>query len=235
MNTDLFSFSDANQNGGIGLMSSWTSHWQTSIWANDYQKAGTNAQKVTASLTAKTTTFGALSIGASGGRDSGIIPKRESFFDLDKGWKLRERGLIRGVEMGYTQHWYWYTTARILTLSETAVLYLPKEWTWSLKLTEAQSHFYGAGAEWHPAGMVRLGFPITDLKARRLSGATFFAVGTETFGSVDQIGRFASQTYGGTLLLDITRRQEITGYTAYQKRTNNRSETSFGFIYGIRF
>jgi hypothetical protein len=60
-------------------------------------------------------------------------------------------------------------------------------------------------------------------------------VGTEDFAQVDQIGSFASQTYGAGLRFRFTARQDITGYAAFQQRTQNRSETSFGFSYGIRF
>ena len=52
---------------------------------------------------------------------------------------------------------------------------------------------------------------------------------------VDQIGRFASQTYGGGLRFQFTARQDITGYAAYQKRTQDRNDTSFGLSYGIHF
>jgi hypothetical protein len=63
----------------------------------------------------------------------------------------------------------------------------------------------------------------------------FFAVGTEDFAQVDQIGSFASQTYGGGLCFRFTTRQDVTAYGAFQQRTQDRAQTSFGFSYGIRF
>ena len=52
---------------------------------------------------------------------------------------------------------------------------------------------------------------------------------------MDQIGSFASQTYGGELKLRLGNRQDITAYSFYQKRTQERTQTSFGLSYGIRF
>jgi tetratricopeptide (TPR) repeat protein len=234
-NTDLFSFAEANHQGGVALTSHWTPRWQTYVRATDYHLGAVNAQKANASVTVKTSSLGALTIGGSGARDNGIIPKTEAFFEYDKGWRLQPRGLMSGLEMVYTQHWYWYRTARILSISELAILYLPNEWTWSLRVSEARSQFYGVGSEWRPSGMAKLGFPIARLKQRQIKGSTFFAVGTETFGRIDQIGSFASQTFGGTLSFEFSRRQDVSGYTAFQKRTDNRSETSFGFSYGLHF
>jgi hypothetical protein len=137
--------------------------------------------------------------------------------------------------MVYTQHWYWYRTARILSIGGLTLFYLPNEWTWSLRVSEARSQFYGAGSEWRPSGMAKLGFPMARRKQRQLNGSTFFALGTETFPRIDQIGSFASQTFGGSVSWEFTRRQNVSGYAAYQKRTDNRSETSFGFSYGVHF
>jgi tetratricopeptide (TPR) repeat protein len=235
VNTDLFSFADANHQGDFALTSHWTPRWQTYVGTSDYHLAGVNAQKASGSLTAKMQRVGALTVGGSGSQDNGIIPKSEAFFEYDKGWRLRQRGLMRGLEMVCTQHWYWYRTARILSMSELAIFYLPNDWTWSLRVSEARSQFYGAGSEWRPSGMAKLGFPIARAKQQQLKGSTFFAVGTETFGRVDQLGRFASQTFGGGLSLGFTRRQDVGAYAQYQKRTGSRSETSFGFSYGIHF
>jgi len=143
--------------------------------------------------------------------------------------------LLRGVEIDYGQHWYWYTTARILTISGTTVLYLPREWSWTLAGTAARSEFSGTDAEWRPSGVTRLEFPIRAWDEHRLRGNLLFAVGTENFAHVDQIGRFSSQTYGGGLHLQLTARQDFTGYAGYQKRTQDRRQTTFGITYGIRF
>jgi len=235
LNTDLLSFANANHDEGVILSSAWTSHWRTTVGGNFYQRAGTDAGKFVAGLTGKLPTWGALTAGGAIGRDNGIIPKTEAFFDYDNGWKLPVNRLLRGVEIDYGQHWYWYTTARILTISGTTVLYLPREWSWALGGTAARSEFSGADAECRPSGVTRLEFPIRAWEEHRLRGDLLFAVGTENFAHVDQIGRFSSQTYGGGLHLQLTARQDLTGYAGYQKRTQDRRQTTFGITYGIRF
>jgi len=70
---------------------------------------------------------------------------------------------------------------------------------------------------------------------KRLSGNVLFAAGTENFAQVDQIGRFASQTYGAGLRFQITLQQDVTGFSSYQKRTQNRRDTAFGLSYGFHF
>jgi len=232
---DLFNFTDANHDEEVSLASQWTSHWRTRVAGASYQRAGTNAEKFVGSLTGKLANWGALTAGGATARDHGVIPKAEAFFDYDRGWRRGTNGLVRGWEIVYGQHWYWYTTARILTMNGTALFYLPKEWTWSLGLTGARSHFSGSGDEWRPSGMTKLGFPVAHWKERRLGGNILFAVGTENFAQLDQIGRFSSQTYGGGLRFQLTARQDVTGFAAYQRRTQGRTENSFGFTYGVRF
>ena len=235
VNNDLFSFTDANHDGGASLISRWTPRWRTSVAGSFYQRGGTDAGKFIASLTGNLAKLGALTLGGAAAHDNGVIPKSEAFFDFDHGWRLGESGPVRGVEFAYGQHWYWYTTARILTLNGMMIFYLPHGWTWSLGATGARSHFSGSGVEWRPSGTAKLGFPIAGRGERRLGGNLFFAAGTENFAQVDQIGRFSSQTYGGGLRFQLTARQDVTGFAAYQKRTHDRTETSFGFTYGIHF
>jgi hypothetical protein len=142
---------------------------------------------------------------------------------------------MRGVEIVYGQHWYWYQASRILTLSGSTIVYLPRECTLSLGATGARSAFSGIDAEWRPSGITRLGFPLAGWGPKRLSGSAFFAAGTENFAQVDQLGSFASRTYGGGLRFQITARQDVAGFGSYQKRTQNRTDTAFGLSYGIHF
>ena len=234
-NTDLFSFADANHNAGLTLTSRWTPHWGTMAAAEFYRWAGTDAEKLTASVTGKLSKVGALTLGGAGANDNGVVPRDEAFIGYSHGWKLRSDGEIRGVEADYDQHWYWYATARILTLNETIIFYLPGEFTWSLRLTGARSQFSDMSKEWRPSGFSRMSFPIVGGEERQLTGAILFGTGTENFARADQIGRFSSQTYGGSLRFQFTPSQDVTGIGAYQKRTEGRNATTFGISYGIRF
>jgi hypothetical protein len=78
-------------------------------------------------------------------------------------------------------------------------------------------------------------FPILGRERPRLGGNVFFAVGTENFASVDQVGHFSSQTYGGSLQLHLTERQYVRATTGYQRRTQDRAETNVDVTYGIHF
>jgi tetratricopeptide (TPR) repeat protein len=232
---DLFNFADANHNEWMSLNSQWTPRWSTGLAGSFYQRGGMDAGKFVGSVTRRQPKWGALTVGGATGHDNGVIPKSEAFFDLDRGWKTGEATFVRSVETIYGQHWYWYQSSRILTLTTTVITYLPREWTFSLAATSARSAFSGSGIEWRPSGIARLGFPIAGWGPHRLSGNVFFAAGTEDFGQVDQIGSFASQTYGGGLRYQITARQDLTGYGSYQKRTQDRTDTAFGLSYGIHF
>ena len=232
---DLFNFTSGNQGEWLSLVSHWSPHWTTSAAGNFYQIAGTPAGKFVGSVTGSMPHWGALTVGGATGHDNTVIPESEAFFEGDHGWRISESGVVRGVEITYGQHWYWYSTARILTLNENTLVYFPKDWLWSLGLTGARSHFPGTGVDWKPSGLSKIAFPIRKWGERRLSGNVFFAVGTEDFALVNEIGSFSSQTYGGGLRFQITARQDVTGYAAFQQRTQNRTDTSFGWSYGIRF
>jgi tetratricopeptide (TPR) repeat protein len=232
---DLLNFAGDNHDEWAILVSQWTPHWTTSVSGNFYQRGGAGAGKFVASVTRRQPKWGAVTAGGAMGHDNAVIPASEAFFDLDHGWKTSETHLLRAVEFIYGQHWYWYQSSRILALNGTAILSLPQECTLSLGATGARSAFSGTGAEWRPSGITRLGFPLARWREKRLSGNVFFAAGTENFAQVDQLGKFASQTYGAGLRLQMTPRQDVTGYAAYQKRTHNTADTSFGLSYGLHF
>ncbi len=232
---DLFNFASTNRDEWATLTSQWTPDWATSFAGNFYQRGGAGARKFVGSLTRRRPRWGAITMGGAIGHDNAVIPKSEAFFELDHGWKNGQTNFVRGVEIVYGQHWYWYQSSRILTLGGTTIVYLPRDWTVSLGAIGARSAFSGTDAEWRPSGITRLGFPLARWSVQRLTGNVFFAAGTEDFAQVDLIGRFASQTYGGGLRLRINARQDVTGSASYQKRTQDRTDTSFGFSYAIHF
>ncbi|MGB8473988.1 MAG: tetratricopeptide repeat protein [Candidatus Acidiferrum sp.] len=232
---DVFNFASANHDGWVSLVSKWTPHWTTSFAGSFYDRTGIGAGKFSGAVTGRLKRWGALTVGGSAGHDNGVIPKSEAFFDVDHGWKISEMNFLRGVEFVYGEHWYWYQSSRILTLSGTTIVYLPHEISFSLGATGARSSFSESGVGWQPAGMTWLKFPLLSWGEKGLSGNIFFAVGSEDFARIDQIGRFASQTYGGGLRFQLNARQDITGYGSYQKRSQGRTDISFGVSYGIHF
>jgi tetratricopeptide (TPR) repeat protein len=233
--TDFLSYTAANQGNWASLATRWSPVWATSVAANFYRRGGIGAQEFTANATAHVPRLGAVTAGGAVAHDNAVIPKSEAYFGLGHGWKTGEENLFRGVELDYGQHWYWYQAARILTLNGAAVIYFPREWSFSLAATGARSAFSGTGAEWRPSGSARLGFPLAAWRISQLSGNIFFAAGAENFATSDQIGRFSSQTYGGGLRFRFGERQDITCVASYQRRTQGRTDTYLGFSYGIHF
>jgi tetratricopeptide (TPR) repeat protein len=234
-NTDLFSFAGANQQEAINLISRWSNHWGTSFGGSFYRWAGANAQKLNASIAMNALRFGSVSVGGALARDVGVIPKNEVFYAYDRGWRFSHAGLLRGLETNFEQHWYWYSTAQVMTLNETTIAYFPRDWMWSLRLTGADSRFPGNQAQWRPAGFSKLAFPLKTFESRRVGGNIFFATGTENYSQVDQIGYFSSHTYGGGLHFQMAATQDISGFAGYQARTQGLTQTTFGLTYGIRF
>ena len=232
---DLLSYSPDFHHESVSVVSHWAAHWSTSVGGSLYQRSATEAESFCASITRQQPKWVALTVGGAVAHDNAVIPKSEAFFDLDHGWKTGETGFVRGVEFDYAQHWYWYQSARILALSGTTLFYLPADWTFSLRAAGARSAFSGTAPEWKPSGIGRLGFPLVRWEEKKLTGDLFFAAGTENFFTVDQIGSFASQTYGGDLRFHITARQDVAGFVGYQQRTQNRNDIMYGVGYGIYF
>jgi len=82
--------------------------------------------------------------------------------------------------------------------------------------------------------MTRLGFPITRWDERRLGGNVFYAVGQKLLRKWIRSGNFFAYLRR-RFALQLTAREDVTGFAAYQKRTQDRRQTSFGFTYGFRF
>src|SRR5712692_134463 len=224
-----------NEGQWASLFTRWTPLWSTNLGAGFYQQSGLFADKFVGSATLHAPSFAAITAGGAIADDNTVIPKSEAFFDFDRGVTNRDAKLLRGLELQYGQHWYWYQMARILTLNGVAILYLPRDWSLTFGATGARSAFSGTGVEWRPSGSTRLGFPLHAWGAAQLSGSVFFAVGTENFARSDQIGSFASQTYGGGFRFRFSSRQDVTFVSAYQRRTQGRTDTYSGLSYGIRF
>src|SRR6202035_4184845 len=97
VNTDLFNFTDANQDEGLTLISRWTPAWRTLIAFDCYHWGGTDAEKFVASLTRKLPKVGALTVGGAAGHDNSVIPRDEGFFDYDQGFRLSRTRFLHGL------------------------------------------------------------------------------------------------------------------------------------------
>ncbi len=231
VDTDSFNFAARAWTQTISLDSRWNTRWSTSFTGNFFQRFAADVGKFTGSATYRFTSADAFTAGGGAGHDQGIIARREAFFEYGHGFQLSETRFLRGLETSYRQQWLWFAQAQVLTVTGAVVAYLPREWTWSLALAGARSRFPGTGAEWRPSGRMRLDIPLHP----RLTGQLFYAVGTENFAQADQIGRFSARTYGGGVKLQLTSRQDLTGFVAHQERSQGKTQLSFGLSYGIHF
>ena len=233
--SDLFSFAGMSQQNEVSLSSRWSEHWATAFSQGVYTRDSVYASKFLASGTFSSRHGGALTVGTTVAHDNGIIPKNEAFFAYDRGFRITGAPVLRGLELIYGQHWYWYRSARVLGISQTAVLYLPRDWTWSLSVTAAKSHFGSIPSQWTPSESSKLQFPIFPSEKHRVDGNLLFACGREDFSQLDQVGSFSSHTYGGGLGFEIVKGQELKGFALYQTRTHHQTDLGFGAQYGIRF
>jgi tetratricopeptide (TPR) repeat protein len=229
---DLFNFTSNAGAVTVGLRSRLHERWTTAASTTLYRRFGHDLARFSTDAGYRLNSSNALRAGFAVGRHQGIIPKGETFLEYSHAFRtISKRGPIRGIEALYRQHWLWYRQTRVLVSTPGAVFYLPRDWIWSVQVSAARSHFAGRSASWSPSGMTRLSFPLR----RQVTGQVFYAVGTENFNQVDQIGRFSARTWGGGLRIRLAAGQELRGYVAYQNRSHDRTQTSFGLSYAIRF
>ncbi len=230
--TDAFNFADTATAQGMILISRWNSRWITEVAFNSYQRFGAEAYLATGRVSRKLGANDWVAVGGGVGHDEDVIARRTALVEYGHAFALGKTALVRGMELTVRHQWLWYSQSQVRAFTGSALLYLPRDWTWSLTVTAARSSFPVVGTEWQPSGNTRLSFPL-GLPALR--GTLGFALGTENFAKVDEIGRFSARTYSGGLRYQLTRTQDVGGYFAYQNRSQQRTQTSFGLTYGIRF
>lgn len=228
---DFFNYTDASKAVTLSLRSRLNPRWTGNIAGTFQNRFEQQTGRFLASISYQLDRHSSITVGGGAGRHRGVIPKGETFFEYNRGFNFGRQHFVRGVELTYGQRWLWFQDARILVLSPGAIFYLPKDFTWSVQIPVARSRFPGLAAQWRPSGITRLTFPVR----RTLTGNVFYAVGTENFAQVDQVGRFSARTWGGGVRHQFNARQDVTAYVLYQDRSQGRNQTSFGITYGIRF
>lgn len=229
--TDTFNYTDAATAQAINLTSRWNSRWTTSFAATSYQRFGADAYRLTARVSRKIGNGSWISLGGGGGHDEAVIPKRETSFEIGHAHRIPGKHFIRGIEVAYGQQWLWFAGSKVLVLSESNLLYLPRDWMLTVAASGARASFHVPQIDWTPSGSARLSIPLHP----RLRANFGFAVGTENFAKVDELGRFSARTYTGGVRFQFSRTQDIGAIVAFQQRTAGRTQTSVGVSYGIRF
>ena len=169
------------------------------------------------------------------GNAQGIIPRTETYFEYDHGFRISETAPLRGLETTYNQHWYWYDGAHVMALTGTTAADMARDFRWTFSFTEARSGFAGTPVAWEPSGYTKLEFPLPHVRAEKFLPNVMYAVGSENYSELDQVTAFASRTYGGGFRLGITERQYVNFYFAWQERNGGNTEGIYGVSYGLRF
>lgn len=227
---DFLSYAPNGQVQTLSLGSRWNERWSTGIETSAWQRFGERAYKLSASTGFRMSHQDSLAVAGAIADDHKVIPHAEASFEYAHGFRLNNR-VLHGYEVSYQHGWLWYRDAHVLTVGATQLFYFPRGWIWTLSVRGARTGFLSPPVEWAPSGLTRLQLPLGS----RLTGQTFFAVGTENFAEVDEVGHFSAHTFGGGLRYRFAPNQDISGYAAYQNRFVNESQTSFGLSYGIRF
>ena len=225
---DKFNFTSSANAFTTSLTAQISPRWTTNLSVVAVQRFGQRAETFLSSAGYKLTHRDSITVGGGLANDQSIVPLHSAYLEYGHGFSLGERFAL---ETTYNQHWFWYHGTRVMTLTPQVTLDLPRNWSWSLQLTEARSSFAGLPPAWRPSGLTRLSFPIHHT----LTGNVFYAAGTEDFALLDQIGSFSAETYGGGLSYWFHSRHRFTGYVARQQRSQGRTDTSYGGSYAFRF
>ena len=228
--TDFFSYTENAQVETATLTARWNRKWSSSFGASAYYLFGENAGKGWADVVYRFHENNWVRVLGAAANPQDVVPESEALIEYGHGFRF-SNSFFKGLESSYQEHYLWYRGAQVDTLNTTQIIYLPREWTWTLSATGAHTRFTNQESDWVPSGSTRVGFPL----ARRLTGNLLFAVGAENFAQVDQIGRLSARTYGGGVRYRFAESQDVTGFVAIQDREYGQRQTSMGLSYGIRF
>lgn len=228
--TDFFSFTDNAQLGAVTLSERWNAKWTTAAGLNQYHLFGENAVRFWADAAFHFKQNNWLRVLGGGANPQDVVAEGEALLEYGHAFRF-PNPLFKGLESSYQDHSLWYRGATVVALNTTQTVYLPRGWNVSLSIAGARTRLPGGASEWVPSGSTRVVIPV----APRLSASLLFAVGTENFAHVDQIGRFSARTYGGGLRYRFAERQDVSGFVAVQDREHGQRQTSLEMSYGIRF
>ncbi|HVA72011.1 MAG TPA: tetratricopeptide repeat protein [Candidatus Limnocylindrales bacterium] len=233
--TDTFNYTGAANTQTVAFVAKPNDRWIVAAEGDFYQRFGVDAEKIVAGVTYRFTRSDSFTVGGGAGNSNGIIPRAETYFEYGHGFRISERKPLRGIEAAYNQHWFWYGQARVLVFTGTVSADLARGFRWTVSANGVRSQFTGLPVAWKPSGYTRFDFPLPRLAANRLLMNATFAVGSENFSELDQVGAFASRTYGGGFRLGLTSRQYVNFYAARQYRNGGNVEGIYGVSYGMRF
>jgi hypothetical protein len=143
------------------------------------------------------------------------------------------RRAIRGLETAFTltkRGYYFSSSTDVLLVNPTAVVYLPRDWTLTLRAGAIRTTIAGA-KKWTPSGGAKINVPLT----RRLSVSPGVTYDSEP-SDVLQIRNISSRGFGAGARFWLTR---FTSVDAFYFRVlfgaNHLANDSYGVSYALRF
>ena len=233
--TDTFNYTGAANAQTITFVAKPNARWIFSAEGDIYQRFGADAEKVIGAATYRFRGSDSFTVGVGGGNANGIIPRAETYFEYGHGFRISETRTVRGIEATYNQHWLWYSQAHVLVFTGSVVADLAHDFRWTVSANGARSQFAGTPVAWKPSGYSRMDFRLPRIPADRLLMNVTSAVGSENFSELDQVGAFASRTYGGGFRVGLSERQYVNFYVGRQYRNGGNMEGIYGVSYGLRF
>jgi tetratricopeptide (TPR) repeat protein len=228
--TDFFNYTEDAHVETLAFTVRWNDKWTDSFGVSPYYLFGERAVKFWADAAYRFHQNNWVRVLAAGANPQDVVPETEALVEYGHGFRF-SNFFVKGLESSWQEHSLWYRDAQVVTLNTTQTSYLPRDWMWTLSLTGARTHFPGGESDWVPSGSTKIGFPLL----RKLSGSVDFAVGTENFAQVDQIGRLSARTYGGGIRYRFAESQNVSAFFARQDREHRQKQSTLGLNYGIRF
>ena len=227
---DFFNYTEDAHVETIAFIAHWNDKWTNSFGVSPYYLFGEHAVKVWADAARRFHHNNWVRVLAAGANHQDVVPELEGLLEYGHGFRF-SNVFFKGLESSWQEHSLWYRGAQVVTLNTVQTAYLPRDWTWTISLTGARTHFPGSESDWVPSGSTKIGFPLF----RKISGNVDFAVGAENFAQVDQIGRLSARTYGGGLRYRFAESQDFSAFFARQSREFGQKQSTIGLNYGIRF
>jgi hypothetical protein len=228
--TDNFNYADIANSETISLRTRWTEHWSTEESASFYQRFDQTAELGSLTITRRSGTKNWLSVGGGFGPHQNIAPSETSAVEYGHAMSLNN-SVVRGLESYAHQRNFWYSNTHVSVIGTTQIVYLPRDWMWTLNVVGVRTAAAGTQPDWMPSGFARL----TSPEVARSRANLLFGIGAESFFNIDQIGHFSAHTFGGGVRYRINPANNISVNVAVQNRSDGRSETSVGASFGIRF
>ena len=172
---NLFNFTGANYDEWLSLRTQWGPHWIYRISGEFFSMGHGGCRKVCGQCQAGSQ-WGALTSWEARPRTIAecFRETKLSSSSITAG-KPARRALCAGSNSLTASIGIGIKAPKILALTSVTLVYLPREWTFSMGVTEARSAFPGIGTQWRPSEIARLGFPIMRREEKQLSGNVFFA------------------------------------------------------------